>query len=305
MLLYAWGYSFDWQAKKPVLTGGLYLKSIPKKTDVYLNNKLKEETPVFIKRLLPKDYQIKITKSGFHDWYKKLKVESRLVTEAKNILLIPLSPQIKIIRENLTEDFSLEEFFNPEESDSVLYIQQPSYILYRSNSNNLTQEQISSTPLPAQKYQVFASDNQKIAALGNNQKLYLLNPETKTFELISQNIQQVEFSRDNKKLLYATPSEIWVYYLEDILEQPNKKAGDKELITRLSQKIKQVLWYKTNEHIVFSVGQNIKIIELDGRDQRNIFDVIQANTEQMIFNPKDDKLYFVEQEKLSAISLEE
>lgn len=318
VLLYAWGYSFDWQNKKPVLTGGLYLKSTPKKAEIYLlsqskifglgtNNKSKEETPAFIKRLLPRTYQVKIIKQGFHPWQKKLKVESKLVTEARNILLVPLEPVIETVNEKLPENFSLEEFLPQEKSSNdVFYIQQPSYILYRTDSINSFQEQINLAPLPVnQEYEIFVSPNKKIAVLSTNNQLYLLKSETRTFELISQNVQGVQFSNDNKKLLYFTPTEIWVYYLEDILLQPNKKAGQKELITRLSQKIKQALWYpKTNEHIIFAVGQVVKIIELDDRDYRNTHDLFNFEINQIAYHQKDKKLYFVQEDKLFRTSLE-
>jgi hypothetical protein len=306
ILLYAWGYSFDWQKKRPVLTGGLYLKSIPKESEVYLNNKLKGETPAFIKRLLPKDYQVKIVKEGFHPWQKKLKVESKLVTEARNILLIPLAPVLETVDEKLPENFSLSEFLPQEKSDNIFYIQQPSYILYKTDQIGSFQEQISLAPLPAdQPYKIFASLNEKIAVLSENYQLYLLNPETRIFELITKNVQAVQFSNDNKKLLYFTPTEIWVYYLEDIVLQPNKKAGQKELITRLSQRIKQALWYpQANEYIIFTVGQTVKIIELDDRDYRNTHDLFKFAISQIVYHPEDEKLYFVQGEKLLRTSLE-
>ncbi len=306
VLLYAWGYSFDWQKKKPVLTGGLYIKSIPKKADVYLNNKLEEETPAFIKRILPRNYQVKVIKDGFHPWQKKLKVESKLVTEAKNILLIPLELEIETVQDKLSKDFSLAKFFPQEKSDDIFYLQKPSYILYQTDSANSFQEQISLTPLPSnQKYEIFASLNGKIAILSEKEQLYFLNLETRSFELIAENVQGVQFSDGNKKLLYFTPREIWVYYLEDILFQPNKKAGQKELITRSSQKIKQALWYpETNEHIVFAVGQTVKIIELDDRDYRNTYDLFELSVNQIGYQQTEKKLYFIQGEKLLRTSLE-
>jgi len=306
VLFYAWGYSFDWEKKKPVMTGAIYLKSTPKKADIELDGKLKDKTPSYIKRLRPKEYQIKIIKDGFHSWQKKLRVESGFVTEAKNILLIPLNPYIEIIEENLTDDFSLEKFLSQEKTDDIFYIQKPSYILYRTDQVNSFQEQISLTPLPnTNEYEIFVSQNKRIAALSNDNELYSLNPETKNFEIINQDVKNAQFSNDSKKLLYFTSNEIWVYYLEDIAIQPNKKAGAKELITRLSQKIKQAVWHgKTNEHIIFSVGNQIKIIELDGRDERNTIDIFQSDTEQIGYNLKDDKLYFIKEGKLFAISLE-
>jgi len=305
ILFYAWGYNFDWQNKKLVLTGALYLKSFPKKAEVELNNKLKEETPAFIKRLLPKEYQVKITKQGFHPWQKKLRVESKLVTEARNILLIPLNPEIEIVNEELPVNFSLKEFLAQEESDTIFYIQEPSYILYKTDQNGSYQEQISLAPLPANhQYEIFVSSNEKIVALNKKRQLYFLNPETRCFELLEENVQEVQFANDNKKLLYSTPTEIWVYYLEDILIQPNKKAYEKELITRLSQKIEQVIWFdQTNEHIIFVVSQTVKIIELDDRDYRNTHDLFNFEISQIVYSPTDKKLYFIKEDKLLRIDL--
>jgi hypothetical protein len=298
-LFYAWGYSFDWQNKKPVLTGGFYLQSIPKKAEIYIDGKKKSATPAFIKRLIPREYEIKISKQGYHFWKKTLKIESKLVTEAKNIILIPLVPKVEIIQKKLENNFSLKKYLGLEEFNDAFYIQKPSYILYENDLFNMEKKQMSLAPLPADdNYEIFSSTNKKVAVLNSKQDLYLLNPDTKTFELIGQNVKGLQFSNDNRKLLYFTPSEIWVYYLEDIFSQPNKKAGNQELITRLSQEIKQAVWYgQTNEHIIFTVGQNIKFVELDGRNERNTIDVIKTNIEKIAYSLKDKKLYFIKKIK--------
>ena len=301
ILLYAWGYSFDWQNKKPVLTGGFYFKSVPKNVDIYINNQLqKEKTPILIKRLLPKEYQIRISEQGYHSWQKTLKVESKIVTEAKNILLIPLNPKIETVNENLTTDFSLKGFIE-KEPNYIFYIKTPSYILYKTDKENSFNKQISLTPLPSNhEYKIFASTNEQVAALDENNQLYLLNPQTKNFELISQDVQNVQFSIDNKKLLYFTPYEIWVYHLKE----SNKINDNKELVTRISQRIKQAIWYNTNEHIVFYVEENIKIVELDNRSNRNIVNLIKLKIEEMAYSEKDKKIYLTKDNKLLSISLE-
>jgi len=214
ILLYSWGYSFDWQNKKPVLTGGLYLKSTPENVDIFINDKLiKQETPAFIKRLLPKEYQIKITKQGYYPWQKNLKIESKLVTEARNIFLIPMNPEIKIVKQDLPQDFSLTEYIDQKESNNIFYIQKPSYILYKTDKNNSFQEQINLTPLPAnQDYQIFTSANEQIALLSDEQELYLFSEQTRNFESISQNVQNIQFSNDSKKLLYFTPNELGLLF---------------------------------------------------------------------------------------------
>jgi len=300
-LLYAWGYSFDWQEKNFVLTGGLYLKSAPKKAEVYINDELQEQnTPIFIKRLLPKEYQIRVAKQGYHSWQKNLKVESRIVTEAKNILLIPLSPEIEIIDQKLPLNFSLDDFIK-EESNSVFYINKPSYILYKTDQENSFQEQISLTPLPKNhEYRVFASPNEQIAVLDEKNQLYLLNSKTKTFGIINQDVQGLEFSNDNRRLLYYTPSEIWIHHLRE----SNQIADDKELVTRLSQKIKQAIWYKTNEHIIFSTPESVKMVELDNRGDRNIVSITKAQAREIAYSIRDDKIYFVQENQLMGVGLE-
>ncbi len=306
VLLYAWGYSFDWQEKRIVLTGGFYLDSVPKKAKVYLNNELKaKETPAFIKRLLPRDYQVKAIKEGYHPWQKKLRVESKLVTEARNILLIPEQPPLEVVKGKLPADFSLVEFLSPEESNITFYIQEPSYVLYKTDQLNSFNEQISLVPLPANhQYQIFTSLNERIAVSDEGNKLYYLNPDTRAFELLAENVQGIQFSSDNKKLLYYTPTEIWVYFLEDTFVQPNKKAGQKDLITRLSQKIQEALWYsQTNEHIIFTTDQVVKIIELDDRDYRNIVDLFNWPVSQIAYSGKDKKIYLVRGEELLSTSL--
>jgi len=301
ILLYAWGYSFDWQNKKPVLTGGLYLKSVPKKAEIYINDKpIKGTTPTFIKRLLPKEYKVKVTKQGYHSWQKTLKVESKIVTESKNILLIPISSEIETINHNLTLNFSLKNFVQ-EEKTNIFYIQKPSYILYKTDQNNSFQEQVSLTPLPNNhQYEIFFSVNGQVSVLDEEKQLYLFNQETKNFELISQDVQGLQFSYDNKKLLYFTPSEIWIYHLE----KSDKITDNKELITRLSQEIKQAIWHKTNEHIIFSIEGNIKVVELDNRNDRNIVSLIKLKVEEMAYSQKDEKLYLIKENELLAITLE-
>lgn len=305
ILLYSWGYSFDWQKKRPVLTGGFYLESIPKKAEIYINDKPIKETPAFVKRLIPGEYQIKITKNGFHSWQKELKIDSGLVTEARNIFLIPLNPKIEIIDENLPDDFLLDEFLSDKESDDFFYIRKQNQILYKTNVDDSAQEQISLTPLPAQEYNIVVSLSGKIVVLGENGELYILNEKTRAFDLIARDIQEIQFSNDGKKILYSTPNEIWVYYLEDVFVQPNKTAKEKELITRLGQKIKKAVWYgKTNEYIIFSTEQDIKIAELDGRNERNVTDISKLNAEQIAYNQEDETILIVRNNKLIQIFLE-
>jgi len=305
VLLYAWGYSFDWLNKKIVLTGGLYLKSVPKGGQTYLDGQAGKKTPTFIKRLVPGSYQLAIVKDGYHLWQKKLKIESKLVTEARNIFLVPKQPSLELVKEELPNDFSLADFLPVEEADIIFYIQKPSNILYKTDRAGSFNEQISLTPLPADhQYQIFNSANERIAVLNEEKQLFLLDSQSKNFELLAENIQGAQFSPDSKKLLYYSPTEICVYYLEDTFSQPNKQAGQEEQITRLSQGIIEAIWYpQTNEHIIFAVNQAVKIIELDDRDYRNTVDLFNWSASQIAYSNQDKKIYLVRGEKLLSTFL--
>ena len=74
---------------------------------------------------------------------------------------------------------------------------------------------------------------------------------------------------------------------------------------KLSQEIKDALWYsKTNQHIIFNVNNTVKIIELDGRDERNAFDLFKMEIRQIAYHTGEELLYFVRGEKLLRTDLE-
>lgn len=338
VLLYSQGYSYDWQKKKLILTGGFYLKSYPSGAKIFINDKQDNKTPRLISRLLPKDYKIRIAKDGFYSWQKNLKIESRLVIEARNILLVPEKPEIKIVEEKLFSNFSFNGLFLKEDglkkieqanmtiknvlksdsfvftNDKIFYLEPGSYLLYSSDITGANKGQISLSPLPADVYKVLVAPNQKFfAALSAGSRLYLLDPENKTFNLIEIGVRNAEIAPDGKKLLYHTETEIWARYLEKILIQPYHEAGEKELITRFSEKISSAIWYpEDNEHIIFAVGNTIKITELDGRDQRNTYDFLATrnafvpsswNNPQLYYNTEKELFYFINDNKLYSAQI--
>ena len=337
VLSYSLGYGFDWQNKKLVLTGGFYFKSSPSGAKIYVNDKTNNKTPRLISRLLPREYNIKIIKDGFHSWEKQLPIQSRVVTEARNIFLVPSQPTINLAETNLSLNFSINSYFlipaeakrleqanatikNILAADSfvfngnkIFYLQPSDYILYKTDIDGSNKEQISLNSLPPDIYKIGTSlDQNFIFALGKSNRLYLLGFGEKIFKLIEIGAKNAEFALDNKKLLYYTDSELWVMYLEKILIQPYKETGEKELITRFAEKIKSAIWYpEDNEHIIFVIGNTIKITELDGRGKRNTFDLLSAenfnpdswNNPQIFYSAKKELLYFIDSNKLYSVQL--
>ncbi len=306
ILCYSWGYTIDWENKRLALTGGFYFKSTPKKAEIYINDQFKKNTPALVKRLAPKKYQVEIKKENYYSWLKNLTIRAELITEARNILLIPKQIQTKKELTSLPVNFKLEEYLPQDKNQTTYYLQKQSGIIYKTDQENNFYEQINLSPLPKEQEYQLISQKDQIAALSEQGDLYLFNHQKQNFELISQDIKQAQFSQNQNKLLYYSNSEIWVYYLANDLTQPQKQAGEKELITRLSQEIKQAIWYfPTNYHILILLPDKLQITELDNRYPRNTYTLIKDSIQEIACHPEEKKIYLLFKDQLKTIQIEE
>lgn len=99
IIRYAQGYRFDIKTLNFTRTGALFLKVRPVKATLLLDKKLTRETgilggSIFIRDLLPKPYNLEVTKDGYQPWRKTIEVEPELVTEARHIILFKNSYEV-------------------------------------------------------------------------------------------------------------------------------------------------------------------------------------------------------------------
>jgi archaellum component FlaG (FlaF/FlaG flagellin family) len=136
MLLYSWGYRFDFENKKITPTGSIYIKAKPKRVNIIIDGKIQKKTDLFfgasyIDSLIPKKHEIKIEKEGYHSWIKQLKVEPKQTTEVKHVILFPLQIEFNTISNNV------EDFFEPLEGDDKLILKElPEKITENKNEIN-------------------------------------------------------------------------------------------------------------------------------------------------------------------------
>ena len=207
VILYSYGYRFDWQEQKIVQTGAFYFQVLPKNAEISLepiisrqisvpqkalegifghneNEKLVERTDflfgtAFIDNLLPKKYRIIIKKDGYQLWEKTLAAKEKKVMEIKNVILIPEDPELKVLTDNLN-DF----FVSPNEKKIIFY------------ENN------------SQSWALKLFDVQK------NIKSHLI--EEKEISKWKSNFLDLEFSPDSKKILLKIGLKEYLrYYLLD------------------------------------------------------------------------------------------
>lgn len=100
---YSRGLRLDFTSWKFVETGGFFFKIYsPTESQISIDDKPIKITSAFsyfnnafIQNLAPETYKVKISKDGYQDWQKYLKIDPELVTEAQNVVLMPKNIEVK------------------------------------------------------------------------------------------------------------------------------------------------------------------------------------------------------------------
>ena len=185
-------------------------------------------------------------------------------------------------------------------SNGLFYMQLPEGIIYQTNltASSAPKQITSSGPadMSDPTYQIVVYDEDRITFLNRKGNLYVYNNgELNTyFPLLAKDAKGSQFSDDGKKILYWSDREISVYFAQKWEVQPTRKENENYSITRFADTIKNVQWTRDYEHVIFSVGKNVKIVELDQRDSNTRFDVLALETDKTHFvqNFSDGNLYF-------------
>jgi len=201
-------------------------------------------------------------------------------------------------------DFEEEEILAPIFEDVITAKITDNNIFYLNSlgsvlKSNLSGERVEKLNILAFPYRE-ETDYEIIVSRSNvflreNKDLYLLSEETKSFKRIYDSLENFVFSPGRDKIAYHNNNEIRVLYLEQQYDQPAKEELEELSIIQSSEKINKVFWY-TNQHLIFDLGDKIKIAELDDRDEINIVDLLEWKQDDFFFNNK--KLYLLSDNNL-------
>ncbi len=186
----------------------------------------------------------------------------------------------------------------------VYYSQKPNELVYRSEFDGQGRKiQITETfpqdaPLATEKLIIY--DEARIAFLDELGRLFVKNKggRQEYFRKIGDSVRGMQFSNDGKKLLFWTGNELSVYFLRDWNVQPARSENEIQNITRYSEPIRNAQWFKDYEHVIFTTGNKIKIIELDPRDRRNCQDITSLSTDQpfIVYNHSLENIFFIDRD---------
>jgi hypothetical protein len=148
-------------------------------------------------------------------------------------------------------------------------------------------------------YRLISYDNHRVLLIDdNNGNLFLYNKGDKNIytKKLGSNIIGAHFSDDGKKLLFYSPFEIFIYFTRDLESQPLRFENQLQSIVRFSRELTNVHFAKNYEHIIYTVGNEIKITELDYRGDiitETITKLHESNT-TLINKHKMNKLLFID-----------
>jgi len=166
-------------------------------------------------------------------------------------------------------------------------------LLYITSINNkyilktyLNNESTELLVLPNSKnYKFIPSDKNLIALLDLDENiLYLLEPDNneQPFKNYIKNVNNLDWHNDY--LVYYNNSEIWTYFPEH---------NHAILLERTVNNLTNAFWHPGLVNVFGIIDNTLKIYELDSRDRRNIFDLLNLTNDNLFIDKKGDKLYLL------------
>lgn len=322
IVAYSLGYRIDFEQKKIVSTGGIYVKAQPLGSEIIIDSKSNRtgllSQNVFVQNLLPKQHTVLIRKEGYQEYKKNLEVKEREVSRLEKVILFKQNITFEALVDKTNSLFEKKE----EEKQFVikggnLYKNQPKQsqpilrkvlvfevqdgniiwisqngILYKSNQDGKNTEQLTQIPLSISKnksYKIIIISQHIF--LSEDSNLLKFNEKEKDFKPFYDKVKDIKLSPDGQKVLYYNDNEILYSYL-------NSTDNQGVFLNRFSEKIGECFWLN-DDYIIFTLSDKVVISEIDVRDGINMVTLptIITLTDNASITLKDIKIYLEQEQK--------
>ncbi|MFA5925489.1 MAG: PEGA domain-containing protein [Parcubacteria group bacterium] len=200
----------------------------------------------------------------------------------------------KELRE-ITEDVLAFDF-----SGSSIYAIRSNNVIYKFNIDGKEINQVTVSPISDEELgnssRLIIYDEDRQAVISETGGLFVRNNETEdTIRKIADNVNEIQFSDDGKKMLFWNKNEVSVLFLRDWDVQPQRKENEIQEIMRSSSSLDNVFWFQDYEHILFTYQNKIKIIELDPRDHRVSMNLFENNLDSFpaAYDSRNNNYYYI------------
>lgn len=265
-VLYAQGYKYSFSEHEFFKTGSIVLEPNVD-ADIYLSDGFIGSTASFlsngyaIKRLLPGQYYVRVTRSGYSIWKKNINVEEGLVSAFGNVLILSQKP----------EDMAKTRL----EIGALFVTPTPTPSPKASPTKTPTptpKPKISVSPTPMPTPTIFPN-NEPVILSGST---LLRNVGAEEPVELSAEVKKFYISPDSSKVAWFTiTNELWVAWLDRTDYQPYHEPNDTEMIARLEASPDDLRWFDGNDHVVVrfpnkTASPSYNIFEIDTRGGVNV-----------------------------------
>lgn len=185
-------------------------------------------------------------------------------------------------------------------SGDSIYAVRHNNILYKLDLDGNETSQVTSTPLSSDDLGDFSRlivyDENRQALISEKGVLFVHNNGSEnTIRQIADNVNDIQFSDDGKKMIFWGNNDISVLFLRPWDVQPLRAENEIQKIIRSSVPFDNVFWYRDYEHILFTYQKKIKIIELDQRDHRILANIFENGLDNFpaAYDSRNSFYYFV------------
>ena len=263
VIIYAFGWQFDFNSFKWQETGGILVKANTDAVRVFINNELKGKTSflsnTFVqKNLLPGGYALIFKKDGLPELIKNVEIRSGEAGQLTHLYLAAAAEINDFIADSEPRKENPDYFIN--KLDGLLYRQIEEEKIEKISSESVY---IKDFRLKVLQEDIYLASSDAAAA-----GVFLLG-QGLWKQIHSSPANDLILSPDNKKLAIVGPNEITVIWLKNENEPPYFEKDHKEII-KVKEKIKEALWFKTGWHIIYLTesGQT-RFLEIDDTGGRN------------------------------------
>lgn len=331
LIIYSLGYHINLSNIRVEKTGGIFVKSKIPMISLFLDGTFQKETSFFsggalLTEIKPGTHILRIEKQNHQPWFKTVTIEPMIVTELRNIILLP--------NVNTTQATSSPDEL-PQEKTTTL----PKRNIRIDKKNNLIEEKENGSTTIATSVNSFSvfgntlfwvnkngflarqmNENAEIESLGRpgfylNKKpirfidtprgetmlidssggLFLLD-DTRQLMPIDGGVIDVRFDSKGEKALIIKERELALLWLSANRYQPFQKKHERETLFVINEVIKDARWYYgDNAHMVFHTNEGIFFTEIDGRGGRNTMELISNRADDLLTFPDSPNTIFFRQ----------
>lgn len=324
----SFGYTFDFSRQVVEQTGGIFIKSYNSNASVFVDNIFNRETSFFsggalLPEVTPGTHLVRLEKASLQPWSKAISVEPGVVTELRDVLLIPYGPLVSTSTEartlanaiseptpaelsltktgNLTEKIAKTtrtvllgvHSFTANTRTILAVTTNGTLERFDRNTANLTILGHPGLHLANGSIQFLNSPSGEVALRDGLGYLFFLS-DTGTINVVDTNVLNMRFDADGEKILTIKTTEIDLIWLKANTFQSFQKAGTREKIFSLESPIRDAAWfYRDNAHVFIQADSGIYLTETDGRGGRNTQPIYEGKTQEMMTFPQvPDRIFF-------------